>query len=249
MIRHRERHVNKFSLRFNACPKVVVYFYSMESLSGDSLLGAYGETEIFLDGIPVELPSGCRLLSTVRAYLETLALQNQSVLCALTVDGLALNLGMPLPNLDKFSRVEAESVGLEDSECLLLKIALQQIEHVRESVETTMTLVLINNGNVARELWWNLALQLKGPIMTLGLLPEPATGGASFKKIRKWQLEQMAGIIREVGRACRTGDTLFISDVLEKRVLPWLARLENLISLCHETNLAAERLGIRGEAF
>src|SRR5579872_5311436 len=160
----------------------------MESLSGDPLSGAFGETEIFLDGIPVELPSGCRLLSTVRAYLETLALQKQCVLCTLTVDGLALNLGMPMPNLNKFVQVDAESVALEDSEILLLKTALQQIEHVRESVETTTTLVLINNGNVARELWWNLALQLKGPILTLGLLPDhlcpPSGGGAPFKKIR-----------------------------------------------------------------
>lgn len=225
----------------------------MESLSGDPLLGAFGESEIFLDGIPVELPSGCRLLSTVRAYLETLSLQKQCVLCALTVDGLALNLGMPLPNLDKFTRVEAESVALEDSECLLLKIALQQIEHVRESVETTMTLVLINNGNVARELCWNLSLQLRGPILTLGLLPDhtclPSSGCASFRKIRRWQLEQVANIIREVDRACRTGDTLLISDVLEKRVQSWLARLEDLVSLCLETTEAAERLGIRGQAF
>ena len=225
----------------------------MESQSGGPL-GVIREPEIFLDGIPVEFSSlENHPLSAVRSHLETLALEKQCVLCAMEVDGLALDLGKASPELGRYTRVEAESVTLEDSEVLLLRTALQQISHVRDSVEAALTLVLINNGQVAREIWWNLAQQLKGPILTLSLLPDnvcpPAGGGASFKKIRKWQLEKVASITREMNLACRTGETLLISDVLEKRVLPWLGKLEDLTSLWYETVQAAGRLGIRDHTF
>jgi hypothetical protein len=224
----------------------------MEPQSGDPA-GANGETEIFLDGLPVELPSEGHSLSAVRSYLETLSLEKQCVLCALAVDGQTVNLALPLARRETFSRVEAESVALDDSEILLLKTALQQTSHARECVETALTLVLINSSNVARELWWNIALLLKGPILTLSLLPDhvggQANGVASFKKIRKWQLEQVATIIREVDRACKTNDTLLISDTLEKRVLPWLCKLGDLLSLWHETALAGSRLGLKNRAF
>src|SRR5579863_9253120 len=126
----------------------------MEPQLGDPS-GANGETEIFLDGLPVEPPLEHHSLSALRSYLETLSLEKQCVLCSLAVDGQTVNLALPLPQLKVFSRVEAESVTLEDSEILLLKTALQQTGHARECVETALTLVLINSSNVARELWWN----------------------------------------------------------------------------------------------
>ena len=55
---------------------------------------------------------------------------------------------------------------------------------------------------MARELWWNLARQLKEPVLTLSLLPDnacgPANGRASLTQLRKWQLEQIAAIIKDV---------------------------------------------------
>jgi hypothetical protein len=131
---------------------------------------------------------------------------------------------------------------------LLLKTALQQAELAREYVETAITLVLINDSGVARELWWNLARQLKEPVLTLSLLPDnacgPTTGGASLTRLRQWQLEQVAAIIKDVDEACHSEDTLPLSNALENRVLPWLQQLCELISLWHETAVAGERLGV-----
>jgi hypothetical protein len=224
----------------------------MELQPGDPT-GAKGEAEIFLDGLPVELPWERHSLSAVRSYLESLSLEKQCVLCSLAVDGQTVNLGLPLTGVETFSRIDAESVALDDSEVLLLKTALQQTGHARECVETALTLVLINSSSVARELWWNIALLLKGPILTLSLLPDhlggQANGVASFKKIRKWQLEQVATIIREVDRACKTNNTFLISDTLEKRVLPWLCKMDDLLSLWHETALAGSRLRLKNQAF
>ena len=182
------------------------------------------------------------------ACLETLALERQRILCSLNVDGEPVNLALPWLNKRICCRVEAGTVALEETPLLLLKKAYQQTEHARECVETALTLVLINNGRVAREVWWNLALALKEPVITLSLLPEnacePFDNRASLTQLRKWQLEQIAAIIRDVDEACHSEDTIPLSNALENRVLPWLQSLSELISLWHETVLAGSRLGI-----
>lgn len=195
--------------------------------------------EITLDGLPILPPSEYRSLPAIRCYLETLALEKQRILCSLSVDDEALNLALPLVISKNFCRVTAETIALEERSLLLLKTALQQADQARTCVETAITLVLINDGCVARELWWNLAKQLKEPILTLSLLPDdtcgPANGRASLTQLRKWQLEQVAAIIKDVDAACQRPDTIPLSNALENRVLPWLRNLIELITLWHET--------------
>jgi hypothetical protein len=210
--------------------------------------GARGEIEIMLDGLPVSLPSGRRSLNAIHCYLETLALERQRVLCSLSVDGLPVNLSLPLIYQKAFSRIEAETIALKETSILILKRALQQAEHIRECVETAITLVLINDVHVGRELWWNLARQLKEPVLTLSLLPDSVCGQAndraSLTQLRKWQLEQVAAIIKAVDKTCCSKDAMPLSDALENRVLPWLHELGEFISLWHETVMAGFRLGI-----
>ncbi len=209
---------------------------------------ARDEVEITLDGLPVGLPSGCRSLNAIRCRLETLALERQRILCSLNVDGQPVNLALPLLDQRICCRVEAGTVALEETPVLLLERALQQTDHARECVETALTLVLINDGQVAREVWWNLASVLKEPVITLSLLPEnicqPFDNRTSLAQLRKWQLEQIAAVIRDVDEACHSEDTIPLSNALENRVLPWLQNLSELISLWHETVLAGSRLGI-----
>ena len=206
------------------------------------------EIEVTLDGLPVNPPEGHRSLNAIRCYLETLALERQRVLCSLRVDGEWVNLALPLIHCGTFHRVEAGTVTLKETCVLLLKTASQQAELSREYVETAITLVLINDRSVAHELWWNLARQLKEPVLTLSLLPDnacgPATGGASLTQLRKWQLEQVAAIIKDVDEACHSEDTLPLSNALENRVLPWLEKLCELIDLWYETTMAGEPLEV-----
>jgi hypothetical protein len=211
-------------------------------------LNAPVEVAILLDGQPVTLTGPRHSLNAIRCYLETLALEKQRVLCALTVDGRAVNLTQKLMQRGRFSRVEAESVALAESYVLLLQTAQQQAEYARECVETAVTLVLINNRNIARELWWSLAHQLKEPVLTLSLLPDhccgSAQGGAPLHQLRRWQLEQIAAIIREVDHTSLTGGTIQLSDALEARVLPWLQHLQELIHLWQVTAAAGVRMGL-----
>ena len=206
------------------------------------------ELEIILDGAPVLPPLEFRSLPAIRCYLDALALSKQRVLCSLSIDDEPVNLALPLVVGRAFCRVSAETVPLEERSLLVLKTALQQADQARTWVETAITLVLINDVGVARELWWNLAKQLKEPVLTLSLLPDnacgPANGRASLTQLRKWQLEQVAAIIKDVDATCHAEDTIPLSNALENRVLPWLQNLIELITLWHETAQAGSRLGV-----
>jgi hypothetical protein len=190
---------------------------------------AHGKIEITLDGLPVLLSLEFRSLPAIRCHLEALALEKQRILCSLSVDDEPMNLALPLVGRNGFCRVEAETIPLEERSLLLLKTALQQADQARECVDTAVTLVLINEIHVARELWWNLAKQLKEPVLT---------------QLRKWQLEQIATIIKDVDAACHAESTLSLSNALENRVLPWLQNLTELIVLWHETAQVGSRLGM-----
>jgi len=112
-------------------------------------------------------------------------------------------------------------------------------------VQTAVDLVLINEADRARELWWSLSLALKEPLLTLSLLPEgicgPGEGQASLMQLRKWQLQQLGAVIQDVNNACEWDNPLVLSDALEIRVLPWLTKLQEFLTLLQETILSRPR--------
>jgi hypothetical protein len=186
----------------------------------------------------VEVPSERRTLTAIRSYLESAALQQQRILCAMCVDDKPVNLSDgKLPTGD-FARVEAETIGLGDVPAQLLKAALQQTAGARTQLQEAVSLVLINEIEPARELWWGLSAALKEPLLTLSLVPETsgghANGSASHLQLRKWQLQQLGCVIRDVDEACRLGEPAALSDALEKRALPWLEALRASLELWHD---------------
>ncbi len=204
-----------------------------------------GEISVSLDFEPVRLPKGRVSLTAIRSYLETLALANQRVLSEVLVDGSALDLSLPLDSRS-FRRIDAVSVPLDEMPLLLLVTAAQQADRARESVEAALTLVLINSPATAHEVWWNIAALLKEPVLTLSLMPENLCRnccGITFDKLRRWQLEQIAVIVRRVDDACKSEDNIQLSDALEKLVLPWLEQLTDQIHLWREAISAGVRLG------
>ena len=212
------------------------------------ICGGAGEILVTLDSETVALPAGRNSLNAIRSYLESLALAGQRVLAVFAVDGCPVNLSLPLVDQRAFCRIDAETIPLEELPLLLLTTAGQQVDRARESVEAALTLVLINNRSTARELWWKIACQLKEPVLTLSLMPENLCQlccGTTFHKLRRWQLEQIAVIVRKVDAACDSKDNIQLSDALEKLVLPWLQNLGEHIRLWHDATLAGARLGIK----
>jgi hypothetical protein len=212
-------------------------------------IGAAPETlKVLLDGHPIKLPAQRRSLSAIRTYLETLALESERVLCAFSVDGRPekFSPGCPSPEKSAFSRVEGTTVGLTEIPLRMLETALTETAQARIAVQQAVTLVLINDGIMARELWWELARKLKEPLLTLSLLPEtiyqtPA-GCASLTQMRRWQLQQLAVIMKDVDEACWSPDAAQLSNALENRALPWLGKLHQTILLWRETVWAGARV-------
>lgn len=201
---------------------------------------------VLLDGQPVNLPAERRSLSAIRAYLETLALKNERVLSIFSVDGCPAEFSGARRKKISFTRVEGHTVGLTDMPLRMLETALKETLQARTVVETAVTLVMINDGAAAQELWWDLARKLKEPLLTLSLLPEniyqPVAGCASLLQMRKWQLQQLAAIMNDVDEASWSATPAALSNALENRALPWLDKLHQTILLWHQTVLAGLRL-------
>jgi hypothetical protein len=204
------------------------------------------EIVVTLDSEAVALPAGRNSLKAIRSYLESVALASQRILGEFVVDGCSVDLSLPLNNLS-FRRVDAVTVSLSELPLLLLTTAGQQAARARASVETALMLVLINNPGTARELWWQVASQLTEPVLTLSLMPENLCQlwcGTTFNQLRRWQLEQIAMIVRRVDEACDSEDNIRLSDALEELVLPWLDQLAEHIQIWHAATQAGARLGL-----
>lgn len=204
--------------------------------------------EVILDGRPIPIPAERRSISAIRCYLETLAMEQQRILFTFTVDGEPAKSANAAGKKGSFTRIEGETVDLKDMPVHLLETSLQQIADARALVERAVSLVLINERPLAREIWWNLTRKLKEPLLTLSLVPETVCrphgeSGASPLQLRRWQLQQLAFIIKDVDAACWVADPAALSNALETRVLPWLESLEELINLWHCTVLAGVRAG------
>ena len=197
---------------------------------------------ILLDGEPVNIPPGRRSLSGIRCYLETLAMEQQRVLCSFSVDGKPNHPHASRGNVEPFAHVEGQSIDLDQMPLHLIMAARAQAAHAQASIHSLVTSVLINEGQVAREFWWNLVAELKQPLVTLCLLPDgtfdDGQGGASWIRLHRWQLEQLAMVLKDVDEACWAEDSRVLSHALEHRVLPWLEDLRASLELSYETLLA-----------
>jgi hypothetical protein len=195
--------------------------------------------EITLDGNPIAIPSERRSFCAIRSYLESLALQQQRILCWICVDGEPVNLTQPLSPQPEFHRMEGETMSLSEVPAQLIRAALHQTDTARARLQSAVDLVLINDGRRARELWWSLSTALKEPLLTLSLLPEtlcgPENGRASLLQLRRWQLQQLGCVIQEVDEACGAEDPGVLAEALETRALPWLDKLRESLELWHET--------------
>lgn len=205
----------------------------------DSFDAPAGEVEVKLDGVAISVPSERRTFSAIRSYLEALALQQQRILCWISVDGEPVHLTQPRHVGEAFAQVEGETMDLNEVPVQLIKGAIHQTTAARARVQTAVDLILINDGARARELWWTLSTVLKEPLLTLSLIPDnicgPENGRAPLIQLRKWQLQQLGCVIQDVDEACRWEDPAMVSEALEQRVLPWLNTLHESLQLWLET--------------
>ena len=207
------------------------------------------QIEVVLDGRRVGVPPQRRSLAAIRSYLESRALEQQRVLWSFRVVGDATGSAGVSSAPGQFLRVQAQTIGLDQMPLQLVENALLQTAQAHAKVQRAVAHVMINEAAWGHELWWNMNEGLKQPLLTLSLLPEsvcgPANGSASSMQLRRWQLQQLAGIIQEVDRACQADDPTALSDALEARVLPWLEGLQETLVLLRQTLLPAPEMACR----
>ncbi len=197
---------------------------------------------VLLDGSPVRLPPQRTSLAGICCYLETLAMERQRILCSVTVNGKPLDLsGAPAADVP-VGHVMAVSIDLGEMPLQLVRTARIQAAHARASVLAAVPLVLINDGPQSRELWWNLAFEIKQPLVTLSLMPETSCGARTDRQVpllqfRRWEIEQLAALIKEVDETCATEDPTALSNALETRVAPWVERFQLTLELWYDTLL------------
>ncbi|HYG35909.1 MAG TPA: hypothetical protein VEC99_14050 [Clostridia bacterium] len=211
-------------------------------LEGWNSSPAGASLEVLLDGAPVAVPPQRRSLAAILTYLEMLAMERQRILCSFTVDGQPLSLSQYVGIEKPFFRIEGVTIDLAQMPLQLVKTARQQTTDTKAQVTAAITQVLINTADKAREQWWNLIQELKQPLLTLSLMPARSSGGpgASIAQLRKWQLQQLATIIKDVDESCWSEDPIALSNALEHRVLPWLCGLQASLELWHETLLLGQ---------
>ena len=199
------------------------------------------DVQVLLDDQPIALPKGSRSLPAIRSYVETLALQQQRVLYAFSIDGVPAASEAADWNQTSFCRIAAKSFSLEEMPVWLIEKALQQTNQAEARLQSAISLVLINEGHMACQFWWTLARDLKQPLLTLTLIPDQACGypcsGAPVSQLRKWQLQQLGTILMQVDEACHAQDPMLLASALETRVIPWLANLKSNLDLLRETLL------------
>ena len=198
-----------------------------------------------LDGQPVGLPPQRRSLAAIRSYLERQALEQQRILWSFRVEDDAASSAEALAAPGQFLRVIAQTISLEQMPLQLVEDAIRQTAQAQAEVQGAVARVMINEASRGHELWWDLSRGLKQPLLTLSLLPEaawgPANGSVSVIQLRRWQLQQLAGITQEVDQVCQVDDPTALSDALENRVLPWLEGLQATLALLRQTLLTAPR--------
>lgn len=84
------------------------------------------EIQVTLDGQRVDLPAERHSLTAIRAYLEALAMEQQRILCAFSVDGRPANLAQIPADRNGFTQVVAATADLDDQPRQLIRTALQQ---------------------------------------------------------------------------------------------------------------------------
>lgn len=194
--------------------------------------------EVFLDGVRLTPPRKRMSLAGSRAWLEALAMRQGRVLSMIQVDGEPLGLGRIPASHRSFRRIDAETTRLEAMPLQVLSTALEQTNHLLARTEAALARMCINGAAGARQIWWELVPELKLPLVTLSLLPPAAThapGPVSLQQLRRWQLEQLAGLIAELDRCATEADAAALVEAIERRLWPWLCRLRETILLMHQS--------------
>ncbi len=200
--------------------------------------------QVILDGkrltVPPQAASSFRELFS---YLEQMAIQGQRVLSSVCVDGIEVRSPGLKAAWEPFQQVEANTISFQDLGHHVVSVAREQVGNLLSRVEAVHMVVLINDWPVAQRLWWELVPDFKTPMLELSFLQE--LWGDRLRDFRvgtqslaeHW--DQIGQIQAELELTLqRRNDLVEFSDLLERRLLPWLRDLHCALGKLNEETLA-----------
>jgi hypothetical protein len=121
------------------------------------------------------------------------------------------------PPLPKSRTLAAQSVSV-------------RLQPLARRLEELALLATINDWPHIERLWLDLLPDLRGTVMDLGVLED--VYGADLRHVRlqdrtlAMHLEALTGILKELSACLAAEKPLDLSDVLERRLAPWIKELE-----------------------
>lgn len=198
---------------------------------------------IKLDGQPIAIASALKpnSLSEIVTQLERLAIQQDRVLCSLSINGIPVPLPAESLPHQPIRLVEANSIPIRAFAQQIIHAVREKIFVLEEQVHAILLLVLINEIGFARRAWGHLLPSFKAPLYQLSLLEELKNRAIeplqqlSRNLKEHWNL--IDGIHAQLDLVLHGEDAeqarLEFSDVLDRRLLPWLAELNRHLSQCN----------------
>ncbi len=195
--------------------------------------------QVLLDGQLVRLPGRVlKSLAAVRAQLELMALRQERVLAALSVDGEAVSLPLAAAWSKDFRQVQAQTVSLVDLGRHMAAIARKQVDGLEARADSAAAVVLINEWASVSPLLDEFDADLQSVLLVISFLhelcgrrlAEMQLGGRNFPG----HLDRLSAIRVALERARRRHDLWAISDILNQQLAVWLRGLGRYLARLSE---------------
>lgn len=205
--------------------------------------------EVTVDGAPLELPKWLAdSLTSIRTYLECVAMKQERVLWSLLVDGQKMDLAQPLPGDDGFRVVRANTITFEELRNRLISAGREKVADLISAMQPVSLMVLINGLEYAKDLWFEWEPQLREPLFSLRALQELDETADDTLVLRP----DIANYLEHLTFICLEVESLFIdpsfgknesgvvsfSEILDCTLVPLLKKLEQEFQV-----LQSERAG------
>jgi hypothetical protein len=129
--------------------------------------------QVTVDGKPVKLPEWLAdSLTSVRTYLECVAMKRERVLWSLQVDGVKVDLTDAQLEMEEFQVIRASTISYDELAERLVAAGRTKVQDLLAEIQPASLLVLINGHDFAQQLWNSWEPQLREPLFSLRALKE-----------------------------------------------------------------------------
>ncbi len=193
--------------------------------------------QVNLDGQAIQLsPEELQALTALREVMERVAKRHNALLVATLVDLVAVRFDDDREAAKDLQGVAGKAAAGKDKTAVSVAALRTRTAPLSGRVSELALLATINSWPVVERLWWDFLPTLRSTVLNLSLLEDIC--GRKMSSIRAGarnlseHLQELSPILKEVSDCLAREQPLEFSDVLELRLVPWLAGLSAFL---HQT--------------